>query len=413
VARTAFKADGTRQAGPVCSTRTPFRHNVEPQLMPDRILSTHVGSLPRPDALIPLLQAQDAGKLSNPSELRQTITTAVNDAVQDQLRAGVDHVSDGEMSKWSYTSYIVHRLSGFGGEGKPLLAPQDLVDNSDFAEHLRSNAEDNPLNPPACIAPLEPKDEAPLQRDLSNLQEAVLLHKPMSAFMNAASPGVLSIFMPNEYYPDEDAYIDALADVMRDEYEAIIAAGFDLQIDAPDLAMGRHTAYRFQTIDQFKETAQRNLAALNHATRNIDPTRMRLHLCWGNYPGPHTHDVPLAEVFDLVMQARPSKLLFESANARHAHEAQVFKDKASKIPDDKVLVPGVIDTNSNCVEHPEVVAQRLLRFADIVGKDRVMAGTDCGFSTVASRPRVFPTLVWKKLAAMSEGARIASEKLWR
>ncbi len=383
-----------------------------PVPMPDRILTTHVGSLPRPDTLIPLLQAQDAGKPVNRAELSSAIVKAVNDAVHDQLRAGVDHVSDGEMSKWSYTNYIVHRISGFGGEGKPLSAPADLVENPQFAQFLKQNAEENPLNPPACIAPLTARDESPLQRDLSNLQAAVLLHQPVAAFMNAASPGVLSIFMPNEHYPDDDAYIEALGNVLQPEYKAIVNAGFDLQLDAPDLAMGRHTAYRFQTIDQFRETALRNLHALNHATRNIDPARMRLHLCWGNYPGPHTHDVALADVFDIVMQARPAKLLFESANARHAHEVQVFADKAGDIPDEKILIPGVLDTNSNCIEHPELVAERLIRFANIVGRERVMAGTDCGFSTVASRPRVFPTLVWKKLAAMSEGARIASGKLW-
>ncbi|MGE0315819.1 MAG: cobalamin-independent methionine synthase II family protein [Lautropia sp.] len=378
-----------------------------------RILTTHVGSLPRPDSLVPKLVSIDRGDARMTEAVATEIAAAVDDVVARQITAGVDLVSDGEMSKMSYTNYLKHRLTGFDGEGTPLNGAADLVANPAFAAFMQGNAQENPLAPPACNGPVAPRDDALLQADLANFRAALDRHPPVGAFMNAASPGVISMFMANRYYPDDDAYVEALADAMRGEYEAIVAAGFDLQIDAPDLAMGRHTGYRHLSLDEFKRVAHRNMLALNHATRGIDPARMRMHLCWGNYPGPHTHDVPIAEVFDIVMQARPNQLLFEAANPRHAHEHAVFAERAAEIPQDKLLIPGVLDTNTNCIEHPELIAERLLRFAAIVGRDRVIAGTDCGFSTVASRPRVFPTLVWQKLDAMREGARLASEKLWR
>ncbi|MGB7298748.1 MAG: cobalamin-independent methionine synthase II family protein [Burkholderiaceae bacterium] len=379
-----------------------------------RILTTHVGSLPRPASLIPLLMKQDEGGPVDAVELAAAVSESVTDIVGKQIQAGVDIVSDGEMSKWSYTNYMKHRIAGFDGESETqLLAPADLVENKEFAEHLRSSGVANPLKPPACTGPLAVKDTSALQADLDNFSLAIQTHQPMRAFMNAASPGVISIFMPNQYYQSDDDYVSALAQVLQNEYESIVNAGFDLQLDAPDLAMGRHTAYTDLSLDQFKRAAHRNMLALNHATRNIPPERMRMHLCWGNYPGPHTHDIPISEVFDIVMQARPAYILFESANARHNHEVATFEERRNDIPDHKVLVPGVLDTNSNCVEHPELVAQRLLRFANVVGRDRIVAGTDCGFSTVASRPRVFPSLVWQKLAAMRDGANLASDKLWR
>ena len=372
--------------------------------MGTRILTTHVGSLPRPADIIPLLVAQDRGAAVDEAHLDSLVAAAVDDVVARQIAAGVDVVSDGEMSKMSYTNYLRHRIAGFDGQGRALSGAGDLVANPEFAEHMRRQAEENPLKPPACNGALRIKSRVPLERDLAHLKTAVDSRKPHRAFLSAASPGVVSLFMENQHYPSTDAYLAALVDVLREEYEAIAAAGFDVQLDAPDLAMGRHTGYRQLSDKDFLAACARNVEAINAATRNIPAERLRLHLCWGNYPGPHTHDVPVADVLEIVLQARPQHLLFEAANPRHAHEHEVFAAKRHLIPDDKILVPGVIDTNTNCVEHPDLIRQRLLAFGRIVGLERVMAGTDCGFSTVASRPRVFPTLVWQKLAAMREGA---------
>ncbi len=381
--------------------------------MTGHIRTTHVGSLPRPPALIGPIVAKDRGGRYDPAELDVLIAEAVDRVVLAQIKAGVDAVSDGEMSKPSYTNYLKDRLNGIGEGTTQLMVPQDLERNPGFAAMLARNAEDNPLAPPACTGPISPKNRAALDMDLANFRKAADRHGATATFMNAASPGVISIFMPNEYYATEDAYVFALAEAMSAEYKAIVDAGFDLQIDAPDLAMGRHTFYKDLPLDAFRRKAERNVEALNDATKDIPADRMRMHLCWGNYPGPHTCDVALDAVFDVVMKARPQVLLFEAANPRHAHEHRIWADLKSGIPEDKILCPGVIDTNTNCVEHPELVAERLENFAGIVGGERIMAGTDCGFSTVADRPRVFPDFVWQKLKSQREGADIAAKRIWR
>lgn len=377
-----------------------------------RIPITHVGSLPRPAELIPLITAQDRGDAVDEARLAELVRAAVRDVVAKQTACGVDIVSDGEMSKMSYTNYMKHRLAGFDGKGGPLVAPADLVANPEYVQYLRSQDVQNPLAPPACSGPIHVKDRALLDADLANFSDAVAAARPPGAFMSAASPGVISIFMPNLYYPSEDAYVEALADALADEYESIAAAGFDVQLDCPDLAMGRHMSYKDLSLAEFRKRAARNVEAMNHATRNIPPEKLRMHLCWGNYPGPHTCDVPVGDVLDIVMKARPRTILFEASNPRHGHEHATFADKRHLIPDDKILAPGVVDTNTNVIEHPDLVAQRLVTFANIVGRERVVAGTDCGFSTVASRPRVFPTLVWQKLQTMREGADRAARHLW-
>ncbi len=380
--------------------------------MDKTIRTTHVGSLPRPDELIAPIVAKDRGGDYDPEALEAMVARAVDGVVAAQIAAGVDVVSDGEMSKPSYTNYMKDRLNGFGEGSLGLMMPQDLEQNPGFAAMLARNGVANPLKPPACVGPISLRDRAPLDEDLRHFEAAVRRHRPAGAFMNAATPGVISIFMPNAYYATEDEYVFALADALQEEFEAIVAAGFQLQVDAPDLAMGRHMAYKTLSLEEFRSRAQRNVEALNHATRNIPPGKMRMHLCWGNYPGPHTCDVPIADVLDIVMRARPQTLLFEAANPRRAHEHRVWAERRREIPDDKILCPGVIDTNTNCVEHPELVAERLERFAAIVGGDRVMAGTDCGFSTVVDRPRVYPDLVWQKLAAQRQGADIAARRIW-
>ena len=379
----------------------------------ERILTTHVGSLPRPDDLIALLIAKDREEPFDEATLAARVPEAVAEVVEQQIACGVDIVSDGELGKISYVNYVKHRIAGFGASAPLDWTPQDL------AEHPAPKppagppgsppAEPNP-DPPACRGPLSVRDRAPLEADLAAFRSAVDKAKPTEAFMNAASPGVVAHFMPNKFYPSHDAYVDALADVLRDEYEAIFEAGFLLQIDCPDLAMARHMGHARLSLEDFRKSIAHNIEALNRATGNIPAEAMRLHVCWGNYPGPHTHDVPLKEIADIVFAGRPQAILFEAANPAHAHQWEEMAEV--EIPEDKILVPGVIDTNTNHVEHPKLIAQRIARYADLVGRERVMAGTDCGFSTLASLPRVWPSVVWEKLRAMAEGAAIASERLW-
>ena len=376
----------------------------------DRILTTLAGSLPRPDDLVALLLDQDAGG-DDGAALKDRVRSAVADVVAQQVAAGVDIVSDGEMSKISYVNYLKHRLDGFGEEAPLEWSAQDIEDHPGYGATLGGPLDKRPgSGPPACRGPLTIKDRGPLDEDLANFQTAVAAAKPAGAFLNAASPGVVAQFMPNKYYPSDEAYIEALGEVLQQEYEAITGAGFQVQLDCPDLAMGRHMVFAGRPLDDFRARAQFIVEVINHATRNIPPEAMRLHICWGNYPGPHTHDVPVAEIADIIFQVRPQYLLFEGANPRHAHEWEEWA--GLDIPDDKVLVPGVIDTNSNHVEHPALIAQRLGHFADIVGRERVIAGTDCGFATLASLPRVWPSIAWEKLKALSAGAALASERLW-
>ncbi|HZU90067.1 MAG TPA: cobalamin-independent methionine synthase II family protein [Stellaceae bacterium] len=393
------------------------------KLSTDRILTTHVGSLPRPPDLLALLEAQEEGRDFDRQAYKARLAAAVRDIVAKQVAAGIDCVCDGEMSKISYTFYVRHRLSGIGiaAGGDPDKPPQtgahrDLLDHPDFHERLNRKrggiAWFSRAAVPCCTGPVAYRDPAPLHTDLENLAAACAAAQPAEAFMNAASPGVLTKFVPDRYYQDEDAYVTALADALKPEYEAIVAAGFILQIDAPDLGSARHNQYQHLNDDEFLRIADRNIAALNHATANIPPERMRMHVCWGNYEGPHTHDIPLAKIFASCMRARPQGLSFEAANPRHAHEWEDLR--GHKIPDDRVLIPGVIDSTTNFVEHPRLVAQRIANYAAIVGRERVIAGVDCGFATFAfvDNP-VAPSVAWAKLAALAEGARLATDRLWR
>jgi 5-methyltetrahydropteroyltriglutamate--homocysteine methyltransferase len=376
----------------------------------DRILTTHVGSLPRPDDLIDLLVAKDRGQDYDPALLERRITESVAETVEKQVACGVDIVSDGEMSKISYTNYLKHRLKGFGAPEPLRFHPADLDDHPGLFSSMRGGQKLPNLDPPACRAPMEAGDRAPLDADLANYQAAVKTTPPVAAFMNAASPGVVAQFMPNAFYPTDHEYVHALGEALQEEYEAIHQAGFILQLDCPDLAMTYHMAYTDRSIEEFRRDAAIGVEALNHATRNIPPEAMRMHICWGNYPGPHTHDIPLKDVADIVFSARPQAVLFEGANPRHGHEYEELAEV--DIPQDTILVPGVIDTNTNHVEHPKLVAQRLCAYADLVGRERVQAGTDCGFATLASLPRVWPSVVWEKLKSMTEGAAIATDRLW-
>jgi 5-methyltetrahydropteroyltriglutamate--homocysteine methyltransferase len=376
----------------------------------DRILTTHVGSLPRPEALLALMQAKAKGEAYDEAELAATLRESVCDIVRKQVEAGVDIVSDGEFSKPSYATYVSERLTGFGGKGA-LNAAADLLDYRSYAAHLVKIGGVIPSGYGSCCqGPVGVKDTSGLETDLANLKAALDAARPGAAFMNAASPGVVAIFQKNEYYPSEDDYIMAVAEALRGEYEAIVEAGFYLQVDSPDLAMGRHLAFAHLSDEEFLHVVERNVEALNHALRNVPAERLRMHLCWGNYPGPHHHDIPLEKIASRVLRAKPRHILLEGANPRHGHEWAVFED--IPLPEDKVLVPGVIDSTSNYIEHPKLVADRLLRYADVVGRERVMAGTDCGYSTFMEVPTVWPDIVWAKMASMVEGAAIASERLW-
>jgi 5-methyltetrahydropteroyltriglutamate--homocysteine methyltransferase len=375
----------------------------------DRILTTHVGSLPRSQAVTDVLFARERNDVSDTAAAARVIADAVEEVVRKQVAAGVDVVSDGEMSKISYATYIADRFSGFDGD-TPREPGQDLVEFPRLLEKLAKLGSTAKYRRPRCVGEIRNKTFAPLKEDLANFARGVKAGAPTDAFLNAASPGVIALFQPNDYYKTADEYLEAVAEALRGEYEAIIAAGFLVQIDAPDLGMGRHTMYRNATVAEYLARAERHVEVLNHALRNVPASSVRMHCCWGNYEGPHHHDVPMRDLLPVLLKARPQALLFEAANPRHAHEWTVFRD--ADLPDDKILIPGVLSSTTNYVEHPELVAERLLRFADIVGRERVMAGSDCGFSTFAGFGAVDPDIVYMKLAAMAEGARLASRKLW-
>jgi 5-methyltetrahydropteroyltriglutamate--homocysteine methyltransferase len=337
------------------------------------------------------------------------MTDAVTEVVAQQLRCGVDVVSDGEVSKISYATYIKDRLSGFAGD-KPRPVALDLQPYPDFRARMALFAGKQTFQRQCCVGPVAVIERESLRQDLANLRAAVARQQPVDAFMNAASPGVVAAFQPNEYYPTHEAYVEAIASAMREEYEAIVAAGFVLQIDCPDLAMARHTGFQDLTEAQFLRRANFHVEALNEALRNVPAERLRMHVCWGNYEGPHDHDIDVEKVMPILLRAKPSAILFEAANPRHAHEWLVWKQ--ASIPDDKVLVPGLLTSTSNYVEHPEFIAQRIGVFADIVGRERVLAGTDCGFGTFAGIGKMDAEISYAKLAALAEGARRASERLW-
>ena len=376
----------------------------------DRILTTHVGSLPRPSDAVDLLFARDKGDPVDEQAFDAVIASAIADTVQRQVEAGIDVVDDGEMSKISYGTYVRHRLSGFEVGDVPRQTPEDLNDFPEFRDRLTAAGATPVYLRSVCRGPVESADLTSLHSDISHLQVAMAGSGTTDGFMTSASPGLIAMFQPNEYYDSQDAYLAALAEAMRPEYEAIVDAGLTLQLDCPDLAFGRHTLYRDATDDDFVANAERHIEALNHAVENIPAEDMRLHICWGNYGGPHTHDIPLAKMASTLVKAKPKALLVEGANARHAHEWAVWRDV--ELPDDKVLVPGVLDSTSNIVEHPELVAERIRRYADVIGKERVIAGTDCGFGSFAGYGAVHPTICWVKLKALADGAAIASEQLW-
>ncbi len=376
----------------------------------DRILTTHVGSLPRPQDVVDQLFAQDKAEAYDPAAFDATMTRAVADAVRKQVAVGVDIVSDGEMSKISYATYIRHRLTGFEIAEVPRATPRDLDDYPAYRDRIAQEGGTPKYHRPVVRGAIKIKDLTPLKKDIENLKAAAVAAGAEEAFMNAASPGVIAVFQPNEYYPSDEAYLQALAEVMKVEYEQIVASGLLLQVDCPDLAMGRHIRFRNDDIATFKKAAQRQVEALNYALANVPAGRVRMHLCWGNYEGPHHHDVDLSEILDIVLSAKPQAIQFESANPRHQHEWKVWA--TASIPEDKILIPGVLDTTTNFIEHPELVAERIARFAGIVGRERVIAGTDCGFGTFAGFGKVHPDIAYGKLESLREGARMASERLW-
>ncbi|HEY7648847.1 MAG TPA: cobalamin-independent methionine synthase II family protein [Methylomirabilota bacterium] len=374
----------------------------------ERILTTHTGSLPRPDDLRALLETLDGGGPLDAAAFGARVRRAVADIVRKQVEAGLDVVNDGEQGKVGYSTYVRHRLTGFGGQS----APGTRADWADFPEAAARAERRSTVSRPACNGPIDWKDRTAVAKDVENLKLALKEAQPIEAFLTAASPGVIAHFLKNEHYPSREAYLARLVDVMKEEYDAVHRAGFVLQVDCPDLAMGRHLAFPELSNAEFVKIAAANVEALNHALRDIPADRLRLHLCWGNYEGPHHRDIPLREILGVVLRARPQALSFEGANPRHEHEWAVFRE--IKLPDDKLIIPGVLDSTTNFIEHPELVAQRLIRYAEVVGRERVIAGTDCGFGTFArSASGVEPEIAWAKLRAMAEGARLASAQLWR
>jgi 5-methyltetrahydropteroyltriglutamate--homocysteine methyltransferase len=375
----------------------------------DRFLTTHTGSLPRPDALVKSMFAREEGVPVAADALAAQIREAVAGIAAKQIEAGVDIVNDGEMSKPSYATYVKDRLAGFGGQSNSFKY-QDLNDfpvleNKVFGDPGRSRRKT-----PACTGPISVRDPQAAVTDTTNLRDAIKDTSVAAGFMSAASPGVIALFFRDDHYGSREAYLAAIADAMREEYKTVTDAGFILQIDCPDLAMGRHIQFAGLSLEEFRKQAAMNIEALNHALEGIPSEQMRLHLCWGNYEGPHHYDVPLSDIVDLVFRARPSAISFEAANPRHAHEWALFE--TVKLPDGKVLIPGVLESKSNFIEHPELIAQRIGRYAALVGRENVIAGTDCGYGTWVGQAAVDPDVVWAKFAAMAEGARIASARFW-
>ncbi len=376
----------------------------------ERILTTHVGSMPRPQSVVDQLFAQDQRRAYDPDDFDRVMRAAVREVAAKQVAAGVDIISDGEMSKISYATYIRHRFTGFEIDEVPRATPKDLDDFPAYKQRLADAGGTPKYHRPVVRDAIAIKDLQPLEKDIANLLAARDETDAHEAFMNAASPGVIAVFQPNEYYADDEQYLGALADVMKVEYEKITAAGLILQVDCPDLAMGRHIRFRDVDTDNFKRAAQAQVEALNYALENVPAEQARLHLCWGNYEGPHHHDIDLAEIIDIVLSAKPQAIQFEGANPRHQHEWAVWAQ--ADIPDDKILIPGCLDTTTNFIEHPELVAQRIKQYSAIVGRERVIAGTDCGFGTFAGFGAVHPDIAYAKLGSLAEGARIASQRLW-
>jgi 5-methyltetrahydropteroyltriglutamate--homocysteine methyltransferase len=376
----------------------------------ERFLTTHTGSLPRPDDLIRMMYAKEEGVPVDRAALADRVRAAVAEVVKKQADAGIDIVNDGEMSKPSYATYVKDRLAGFGGAGNTFVY-QDLVDFPNLARRVFGDPGRSRRKTPACNAPIVVRDPQAARADVENLKSALAQVRHAEGFMSAASPGVISLFFRNEHYKDFETYIYAIAEAMRDEYEAVANAGFVLQFDCPDLGMGRHIQYADLDLKEFRKRIALHIEALNHAVRNIPAERLRMHLCWGNYEGPHHCDVPLKDIVDVVFTAKPMAISLEGANPRHAHEWTVFETVT--LPDGKLLIPGVIESKSNFIEHPELIAQRIGRYAKLVGRENVMAGSDCGYGTWVGQAAVDPDVVWAKFAAMAEGARLASREFWK
>jgi len=376
----------------------------------ERFLTTHTGSLPRPDDLVLSMYAKEEGAPVDGAGLAARVRSAVAEVVRRQIDAGIDIVNDGEMSKPSYATYIKDRLDGFGGSGNTFVY-QDLAQFPKLTQRVFGDPGRSRRKTPACNAPIKVRDADAARIDVENLKAALAGPKAKHAFMSAASPGLVSLFFRNDHYPSQEAYLFAIAEAMRQEYETVAGAGFVLQIDCPDLAMGRHIQYAALSLAEFRKRAGMHVEALNHALSNVAPEKLRMHLCWGNYEGPHHCDVPLADIMDIVVLARPDAISFEAANPRHGHEWTLFE--RFRLPAGKVLIPGVIESKSNFIEHPELVAQRLGRYAKLVGRENVIAGSDCGYGTWVGQAAVDPDVVWAKMAAMAEGARIASKQFWQ
>ena len=375
-----------------------------------KILTSHVGSLPRTQDVVDFIFARENDESYDQAAFDNCMSSACNETVRRQVAAGVDIVSDGETSKISYATYVKDRYTGFSGDS-PRNAPADLKQFPSFLERLANSGGTPQYARPMCTGKVTSKGQGELQADIDNLKAGMAKHGATRGFMNAASPGVISLFLQNQHYATREAYLGALADAMKEEYETIVGAGLDLQLDCPDLALSRHMLFADLSDDEFVKIAAMHVEALNHSLREIDPARVRVHICWGNYEGPHVCDIDMDKVFTTLMNTRARYVLFETSNPRHAHEWTVFRDRASEIPDDKVLVPGVVDSTTNFVEHPELVAERIARFAGIVGAERVIAGSDCGFGTFAGFGAVDPEIAYAKLTSLAEGAALASSRL--
>jgi 5-methyltetrahydropteroyltriglutamate--homocysteine methyltransferase len=368
-----------------------------------KILTTHVGSLPRTQEVVDFIFAREKEQPYDQAAFDDCMTSAVSETVRRQVEAGVDIVSDGETSKISYATYVKDRYTGFDGDS-PRNAPADLKQFPTFLQRLADDGGTPTYARPMCVGEVKSKGQGELEKDIANLKSAMAEHGVDRGFMNAASPGVISLFLQNDFYPTREAYLEALANAMKAEYETIVASGLDLQLDCPDLALSRHMLFNDLSDEEFIKIANSHVEALNYALSDVPAEKVRVHICWGNYEGPHICDIPMSKMFDTLMSTKARYVLFETSNPRHGHEWSVFKDRKNDIPEDKVLVPGVVDTTTNFIEHPDLVAQRIDRFVDIVGVDRVIAGSDCGFGTFAGFGAVDPEIAYAKLSSLSQGA---------
>ena len=368
-----------------------------------KILTTHVGSLPRTQEVVDFIFAREKEQPYDQAAFDACMTSAVSETVRRQVAAGVDIVSDGETSKISYATYVKDRYTGFDGDS-PRNAPADLKQFPTFLQRLADDGGTPTYARPMCVGEVKSKGQGELEKDIANLKSAMAEHGVERGFMNAASPGVISLFLQNDFYPTREAYLEALANAMKAEYETIVASGLDLQLDCPDLALSRHMLFNDLSDEEFIKIANSHVEALNYALSDVPAEKVRVHICWGNYEGPHICDIPMSKMFDTLMSTKARYVLFETSNPRHGHEWSVFKDRKNDIPEDKILVPGVVDTTTNFVEHPDLVAQRIERFVDIVGADRVIAGSDCGFGTFAGFGAVDPEIAYAKLSSLSQGA---------